>query len=185
MSSIFNWLKLAPDGTIPLFATAITACVTIFVVVITQWILSRRARSELLTKKLEELYLVLNESSVHNVSRIEAAIPLASATPFTKENVSDSLVGIQGMDLQKKIIMYVRLYFPRLLPAYKLMYTANNEVNRIITDAESGPNLSEEKLRNTTAVYGDAIRDMEFEIVENRAMHVKEAIFSIRYKKNT
>jgi len=185
MSNFFIWLKSAPVGTIPILTAAFTASVAILTVFLTQWILGRRARSELLTRKLEELYLVLNEASEHNMSRIEAALPLASATPFTKVNVNSSLVGRQGMDLQKKITMYVRLYFPRLLLAYKSMYKANNEVNRLILDAESGPSLCEDKLRNATALYGDTIRDLEFEIIENRARHVKESLICLRYKKNT
>jgi uncharacterized membrane protein YfbV (UPF0208 family) len=68
IEALFSWLIAAPQGAIALLTAVSTAMVAILVVFLTQWILGRRARTELLTNKLEELYLALNEVSTHSVS---------------------------------------------------------------------------------------------------------------------
>lgn len=177
MNSIFSWLQAAPVGAISLVTAVLAATVAIFVTALTQWVLGRRARTELLTKKLEELYLALNEASAHNVHRFEAARPLVTATPFSKVEFSKSSVNAQGLDLHKKIVMYVRLYFPKLSAAHQSVFKLNNEVNSLIFEAETGTQLSEEQLLQLSGRYGEALKAMEAEIISNRATLVRENIF--------
>lgn len=151
--------------------------------VLTQWILGRRARTELLTNKLEELYLALNEVSAHSVKRVEEAIPLITATPFTKPNISGSSVTRHGLDLHKKIIMLVRLYFPKLSEAHQEVFRCNSEVNALIYEAEVGPPLSEENLIASSGACRDACVAMEEELIKNRRVLVKDHLFPVRYKR--
>lgn len=185
MNSILSWLQAAPVGAISLLTALLAALVAIFVTVLTQWVLGRRARTDLLTKKLEELYLALNDASAHNVARFEAAQPLITATSFSKVQVSTSSVNAQGLDLHKKIIMYVRLYFPKLSTAHQTVFKLNSEVNHLIYEAETGPPLSEQHLLQASGQYGDALKAMETEIIANRAALVRETIFPRRHRNGT
>lgn len=65
----------SPQDAIAILTAVLAAIVAVLVTVLTQWILGRRARTELLTKKLEELYLALNEISAHSDKRVEEALP--------------------------------------------------------------------------------------------------------------
>jgi hypothetical protein len=108
MSALIAWLAAAPQGAIAALTAALAAIVALLVAVLTQWILGRRLRTEHLTKKLEDLYLALNEVSAHSVKKVEEALPLASATPFNKPKITGGSVERQGLDLHKKIVMLVR-----------------------------------------------------------------------------
>jgi hypothetical protein len=142
MSSLVLWLASAPAGAIAILTGILAAIVAILVAVLTQWVLGRRARTELLTKKLEELYLTLNEVSAHNVRRVEEALPLTTASPFNKPKITGGSVERQGLDLHKKIVMLVRLYFPKLSAAHQAVFRCNSNVNMLIYEAEIGPPLS-------------------------------------------
>jgi hypothetical protein len=183
MSAVLTWLKAAPEGAIALVTAVLAAVVAVFVTVLTQWILGRRGRTELLTKKLEELYLALNEAAAHNVTRTNAALPLATATPFNRQNVSGSRVEELGLDLHKKMVMYVRLYFPQLAGAHQRVFHRNREVNVFIHEAETGPPLSEDRLLELSGVYGEALRVMESEIIENRRVLVRDTLLPRRYRR--
>ena len=182
MSDFASWITAAPQGAIVFLTTTVAALGAIFVAVLTQWVLGRRARTELLTKKLEELYLVLNDISAHNVNRVEQALPLASATPFNKPKITGSSVERQGLDLHKKIVMLVRLYFPKLAKSHQAVFKSNSAVNKLIYDAESGPPMSDALLLALSGAYSDAFVAMEEEIIENRRVLVNDYILPVRFK---
>ena len=182
MSALVSWLTSAPSGAIAILTGVLAAAVALLVTVLTQWILGRRARTELLTKKLEDLYLVLNEVSAHSVKRVEEAIPLTSATPFNKPKITGGSVERQGLDLHKKIVMLVRLYFPKLSASHQAVFRCNSNVNMLIYEAETGPPLSEERFFKMVGSYRDAVVAMEEELIQNRRILVKDYLFPIRYK---
>ena len=182
MPAFVSWLTAAPQGAIAILTAALAALVAVLVAVLTQWVLGRRARTELLTKKLEELYLVLNEISSHNLKRVEEALPLATATPFNKPKITGGSVERQGLDLHKKIIMMVRLYFPKLAKVHQAVFRRNSEVNMLIYEAEMGPPLSDAQLLKLSGAYRDAFVAMEEELIENRRILVKDHILPLRYK---
>ncbi|PPD11482.1 hypothetical protein [Methylophilus sp.] len=183
VSAFVTWLSDAPQGAIAILTATLAAAVALLVAFLTQWTLSRRTRTELLTKKLEELYLALNEVSAHNLKRVEEALPLITATPFTKHVISGSSVQRQGLDLHKKIVMLVRLYFPRLAAAHQEVFRCNSRVNLLIYEAENGPPLSEEQLLSLSGFYRDAVVAMEEEIIQNRKVLVKDYLFPVRYRR--
>ncbi|MGB9991014.1 hypothetical protein [Pseudoduganella rhizocola] len=181
MNPLITWLAAAPQGAIAILTAVLAAAVAVAVVFLTQWILGRRARTELLTKKLEELYLALNEVATHNVQRVEQALPLVSATPFTKPTITGSSTERQGLDLHKKIVMLVRLYFPKISKAHQEVFRRNSAINSLIFDAENGPSLSEERLFFLSGAYRDAVVAMEEEIIRNRRTLVYDYILPTRY----
>ena len=152
MSAFVSWLTAAPQGAIAILTAALASLVALSVAVLTQWVLGRRARTELLTKKLEELYLVLNEVSAHNLKRVEEALPLAIATPFNRPKITGGSVERQGLDLHKKIVMLVRLYFPKLAIAHQDVFRCNRDVNMLIYEAETGPPLLDSRLLEVQVV---------------------------------
>ena len=176
MFSLLQWLKAAPDGAVALLTATLAAGIAVFVTVLTQWVLGRRARTDLLTKKLEELYLALNAASAHNVQRYNASVHLAELSPFTRERVSSTPVDDLGLDLHKRIVIYVRLYFPKLTAAHQAVFIANREVNMLIYSAETGPPLTTPVLKKLSADYGESLQKMEAEIISNRALLVREGI---------
>lgn len=183
MSALVSWLADAPQGAIAILTAVLAAVVALLVAVLTQWTLGRRARTELLTKKLEELYLALNDVSAHNLQRVEEALPLVSATPFTKPAIAGGSVERQGLDLHKKIVMLVRLYFPRLSAAHQEVFRCNSSVNWLIYEAEHGPPLSEDQLLSRSGAYRDAVVAMEEEIIQNRRVLVKDYLLPMRYRR--
>lgn len=182
MNALATWLAAAPQGAIAVVTAVLAAVVALFVALLTQWILGRRARTELLTKKLEELYLALNDISAHNVKRVEEALPLISGTPFSKPKISGGSVEQQGLDLQKKIVMLVRLYFPQLSAAHQKVFRFNSRINMLIYEAETGPPLSEEEFVALCGAYRDAVVAMEEEIITNRRVLVKDLLLPRMYK---
>ena len=182
MSALVSWLASAPASAIAILTGVHAAIVAILVAALTQWVLGRRARTELLTKKLEELYLTLNEVSAHNVKRVEEALPLTSATPFNKPKITGGSVERQGLDLHKKIVMLVRLYFPKLSVAHQTVFRFNSKVNMLIYEAETGPPLSEEIFVKVVGSYRDAVVAMEEELIQNRRVLVQDYLLPVRYK---
>ncbi len=182
MEAFFSWLALAPQGAIALLTAVLTAMVAFLVVFLTQWILGRRARTELLTNKLEELYLALNEVSTHNLKRVEEARALISATPLNKPIITGSSTELQGLELHKKIVMLVRLYFPKISKAHQEVFQRNHSVNMLIFAAENGPPLSEIRLLALSGEYRDAVVAMEEELIHNRRFLVKDHTLPTRYR---
>lgn len=182
MNVLLSWLAAAPQGAIAIVTAVLAAVIALLVALLTQWILGRRARTELLTKKLEELYLALNDVSAHNVKRVEEALPLTSASPFSKPKISGGSVERQGLDLHKKIVMLVRLYFPQLSAAHQEVFRFNSGVNMLIYEAETGPPLSEDEFITLCGAYRDAVVAMEEEIIKNRRVLVKDFLLPRRYR---
>ena len=183
MPALVEWFSSAPQGAIAILTAILASVIAVLVAILTQWILGRRARTELLTKKLEELYLALNEVSAHNAKRVEESLQLASATPFTKPKITGGSIERQGLDLHKKIVMLVRLYFPKLSEAHQAVFRRNSKVNTLIYAAETGPPLIAEELLALSGAYRDAVVAMEEELIRNRRVLVKDYLVPVRYKR--
>jgi hypothetical protein len=181
MAAFVAWFAAAPQGAIAVLTAVLAAVVALLVVILTQWILGRRTQTEFLTKKLEELYLSLNDISAHSIRRVEEALPLAMATPFNKPKITGGSVERQGLDLHKKIVMLVRLYFPRLSEAHQAVFQCNSRVNMLIYEAETGPPLTQEQLLALSGEYRDAVVAMEDELIRNRMVLVKDHLLPVPY----
>ena len=181
MSSAIAWLQSAPPGAITLLVAIIGALVAVLVTFFTQWILGRRARTELLTSKLEELYLLINQASSENVDRYEQlVVHLDRAPSETKSLPLDR--STYSLDLHKKIVMYVQLYFSHLRPAHIRVFRSNSAITHILYRAGTGEKPTEAEIHSAFASYGDCLRNMEDEIMQNRAILVKDAVLPRRYR---
>ncbi len=181
VSNAITWLQSAPPGAITLLTAILGALVALLVVLLTQWILGRRARTEILTSKLEELYLLLNQASSENVDRYEKLVVHLYRVPGdTKSLPLDR--STYSLDLHKKIIMYVQLYFPPLKRAHVRMFQSNSAITHILYRAGTGEEPTESEIHAAFGSYGDCLRNMEDEIIQNRAILVKDTLLPRRYK---
>lgn len=184
VSQFLTWLAAAPQGAVAVLTATLAALIAVLVALITQWILGRRARTELLTKKLEELYLSLNEVAAHNVKRFEEVLPYISEGMHNLQRKHSS-VERNAHDLHKKIVMLVRLYFPELSVTHQRVFRRNNAVNDLIYRVECGRSILEEDLVQKAGEYRDALVAMEAEIIDNRLKLVKDNLFPKRYKQSS
>jgi hypothetical protein len=88
-----------------------------------------------------------------------------------------------GLDFHKKIVMLVRLYFPKLSEAHQEVFRCNSDVNALIHEEEFGPPLSEENFIASSGAYRDACVAMEEELIKNRRVLVEDHLFPVRYKR--
>lgn len=181
MSPLLNWLGTAPQGAIAILTTTLAALVAVIVALLPHWILGRRARTDLLTRKLEELYLALNEVSAHNVKRAEEVIPYAASGMHCLQKPAGSSVERQALDLHKRIVMLVRLYFPKLSSTHQRVFRRNSRVHDLIHRIESGISSSEEEVVQLSGLYGEALAAMEQEIITSRLPLTKDGLFPRRY----
>ena len=85
MTDFFKWLQLAPPNAIPLISALVAAAVAISVAVLTQWILERRGRTDFLTRKLEEVYLLIVQLQEEMNASKAAAEELAKVNPASRD----------------------------------------------------------------------------------------------------
>lgn len=183
MTALLDWLSSAPQGAIAVITGLLAAVVAVIVAALTQWILGRRARTELLTKKLEELYLSLNEVSAHSVRRFEQC-PRNSSSAYSQNSMTnEKSVEKQALDLHKKIVMLVRLYFPGLSKSHQEVFQRNSKVNALIFQAEQGTGVAEFLLVKHFGALRDSLVAMEEEIILNRRLLVADHRLPVRYKR--
>ena len=97
MTALQAWLAAAPQGAIAILTAGMAALVAVLVTALTQWILGRRARTEFLTRKLEELYLALNEISAHSVKRVEVPYRSLPRRRLTSQRFRAGLSNSKGL----------------------------------------------------------------------------------------
>ena len=150
-------------------STAIIAAITAIVVaLLTQWILARRARTEHLTAKLEELYLTLNEASTNHMKLLEDALHFAAEGRAPGLNWSDFSGEREAPDLHKKTLMLVHLYFPELLPIHEQVFSESRKIQQSIEIIKSGTGVPYEHLTEQSGMYKNALEKMEREIINQK-----------------
>ncbi|KQP12064.1 hypothetical protein [Pseudorhodoferax sp. Leaf265] len=174
------WFHSAPAGLVSLLTAFMAAFVALAVVVLTQWILNRRQRAELLAKKLEEIYVLLNQAASDNIQRYQAIFAKL------RNGAETSPAGLEPsayhLDLHKKIVMYVRLYFPLLGPAHQHMFRCNNRISWIVHRLASGEQVEQKDVLEAFGAYGDSLRNLEQEIIDNKSLLVGDRAWPRRYK---
>ena len=166
---LIDWMTQNPPAVTALTVAFISASVALLVAVITQLALSRRAKRELLTKKLEEFYLLLNEVSSDSLSRY-MEIRKSYFEPELTKSEDFYLHYVKGLDLQKKVVMYIRLYFPQLSQAYEALTIVQARLHELekkrLTD--SPPKV--EEFIEVFPQYIDCLGGIEKMIVSNKAL---------------
>lgn len=177
------WFFANPSAAASIASAVIAAAVALLVFTITQMITRKREATQLLLPKLEQLYLLLNDLSEQNarMSKLYYLAVEGDAEARRKLNETDDLVSY-GLDRAKKIIMYIRLYFPNLSKIHQLLFAAEHQLNALRFEAGSANPPKQMDLLLAAGRVGHFLRLMEEEIIDNRDVLVKSNSFPRRYR---
>src|SRR2546426_10932731 len=132
MTKFFDWLRAAPPTVIPVATAVLAASVALIVAVLTQWILGRRTRSDLLTKKLEELYLLVLQWIDDATATKLTVDELLTSQPLSQETRATILSLVKRPRADARVSMYINLYFPRLNRFNNDIFNANRGFSRVV-----------------------------------------------------
>jgi hypothetical protein len=166
-----------------LTSALIAAAVAVFVLAVSQYLIFKKGRTDFLTPKLEELYLLLNEVSEHNVTQFTLHFNALNGDTAARKQLADmDDLDIYGQRRAKKIIMYVRLYFPTLSRAHQRVFTAERQLNTlrhgIVALVKSDPKA----LIADSGEVGRCLMLMEQELIENRDLLLRANVFPRFYR---
>lgn len=186
MTKILNWITANPSAFASLISAVIAASVALFVFAVTQFLTHKKGRTQFLTPKLEELYLLLNETAENNVTFFKLIYLCLEGDVHARQRIQamDDL-DLYGHRTAKRIIMYIRLYFPRLSWIHQLLFAAQRDLNQLMFDlhSETPPELSD--VLTASGKVGHLLRLMEEEIITNRDQLLADHILPKRYRKTT
>jgi len=129
MNNILKWISENPGAFASLISAIIAASAAVTVFAVTQFLTYKRERTQFLTPKLEELYLLLNEMSENNVDFFKLICRCVEGNVLAKKEM-DSMdeLDLCGFRKAKKIIMYIRLYFPQCPECIKCYLPRNRSL---------------------------------------------------------
>jgi hypothetical protein len=183
MQKLTEWAAANPSAAASVASAIIAASVALVVFTITQAIARKRDAVQLLLPKLEQVYLLLNDLSEENV-RIFKLYHFAmegNEEAQKKLNDMDDLKHY-GLDRGKKIVMYIRLYFPQLAQIHQLLFAAEHIQNMLYYAARSDNPPAIDDILDAGGQVGHFIRLMEQEMIENRDVLLKANWLPRRYK---
>lgn len=186
IKALTDWIDKNPSPFVSLVAAVIAASVTILVLALTHYFTLKRERTQLMTSKIEELYLSLNEVAENNVRFLKLiALCLTGNQAAQVQLDSADEVDLYGHHLAKRIIMLIRLYFPRLSPIHQRLFAAQQKLNRLIFQlhGETPPEL--EDVIDASGRVGHFLRLMEQEIICNQDFLLGKSHRLRRYKTTT
>ncbi|HEX3856743.1 MAG TPA: hypothetical protein VHY30_05540 [Verrucomicrobiae bacterium] len=186
MDKLLNWINNNPSGFASLVSAVIAASVSLMVFAVSQFLTRRRERTQFLTPKLEELYLLLNKVSEDN-AKFFGLVYLSSQGDkrSIEELASVDDLELYGERTAKKIIMYIRLYFPQLSRIHQLLFAAQSKLNHLIFHLHTNKPSDLEDVVDASGRVGHFIRLMEEEIIRNRNQLLRDGLFRKPYKATT
>ena len=172
LDQLLEWLKLSPPGATLLITSLLGGAVAILTVILTQWILGRRARIELLSKKLEELSLLIIEAEkkitkAYDTLEIAVAQHMANTSPeklFDYESYAP--------DHDPKIIVHVELYFPLLRTSNQKVKLLRDSLVPSVLGLVTGNHNNLQFLTRKYLRYREGLRHLFREAIENRKLLV-------------
>lgn len=183
MPSLLNALIATPASLPALTSALIAAAVAIFIMAISQYLIFRKSRTDFLTPKLEQLYLLLNELSEHNVTQFKLHFnALNGDAPARAKLVEMDELDLYGLRRAKKIIMYVRLYFPQLSRAHQMIFAAERRLNSLQHAILSSTPPEPEEFLLASGQVGHFLMLMEQELIGNRDLLLRANALPWRYR---
>jgi hypothetical protein len=160
----------------------LSACGALLIVFITQWIIARRARTEILTKKLEELFLLVNDASVENGNRYNAAQDLFRVNRADPSAERKDVVHLsRNLPLDHKINMYVQLYFPDVRETQREVAAINQDMVAVFHKLSDRSALEPREILAAFLDMNAALTAFRKELVDNRARLVREPLYRVPY----
>lgn len=186
MTEFLQWTTDNPSALASLISAIIAASVALLLFTLGQFLTRKQQRVQFLTPKLEELYLLLNEISEHNVKFFRLSyLCLEGDTEARRQLNEEDDLEIYGHRTAKRIIMYIRLYFPKLASIHQRLFAAQRELNGLmfLMPTANPPEISD--VMAASGMIGHFIRLMEQEIIRNRDHLLSDHIFPKRYLRTT
>jgi hypothetical protein len=169
VTDLLDWLRAAPPNAVPIATAVLAAVVALVVATLTQWILGRRARTDLLTKRLEELYVLILQWMDEVTSTKILVDELVDSQPLAPEQRLKVLERYSKPRVDRRISMYIDLYFRRLDRFNKGLFEANRGFARVIRLMGQGNKTSLADIQRGYVKLHNLLSPLRQEIVENRA----------------
>ena len=182
VTAVLNWLQSAPPNAIPLATAVLAALVALLVAALTQWIVGRRARTELLRKKLEDLYLILLDWMDDAVAAKIAADELVKDQPLTSEQRSRLLEHYSKPRADRRISMHIGFYFQEFEGFSDEIFKANRDFARVIRLMGQGKQTTAVEIQRAWLRLMVALAPFRKEIFENRTYLTHGKLFRGRYR---
>lgn len=166
-----------------LISAVIAAAVAFIVLILNQFFSRRQQRVQFLQPKLEELYLLTNDVAERNARLFKLLVAATHGDIEAKKNLEtmDELAAY-GHLTAKKMVMLVRLYFPRLSRIHQFLFFAERQLSERIWELSTGEVPSLEALIEASGRVGHMLRLMEQEMVTNRDALLQATVFPRRYR---
>ncbi len=179
-----EWLSQHPEAIVSISSAIVSAAVALIVVILSHWTTSKRERIEHLISKLEELYLLLNKTGELNLDNCNIILRGQNA-PKKVMTQLQSLDDVYCLKLHKKIVMYVRLYFPRLTHTHQKLFQSQLQLNKLVFNFLSSGNLPLPDIIETSRDVGKHLQTIEKEIIDNWPVLVGKRSILKFYKRAT
>lgn len=164
----------------PLITAFVSAAVALFIFAATQVILHLKERQSLLSEKLEELFILLVEMQQRNADRFPMLRAKGLNMLVKRElNIQEFF----ATDLEQKIKVLVRLYFPQIDNEYEAFSDANRKTWPLYNMALPGPlDPDGDEMASATSILSeasDAISAMASTLLLRREELTKSPIRSL------
>jgi hypothetical protein len=180
---LFEPLLQNPSTVASLLSALIGASVAILVLMLNQVFSKRQQRVQFLQPKLEELYLMLNEVAERNTRLFKLLVAIVEGDLEAKKHLDElDDLDVYGHPHAKRMVMLVRLYFPRLSRIHQYLFAAERELNHRIWKLSMGDEVSLEEIMEASGRVGHMLRMMEQEMVTNQGLLLKSQFFRWRYR---
>jgi hypothetical protein len=182
MTQALSWISTNLSSFATLVSAIIAASVALGVFSLTQYLEHRRNRVQFLSPKLEELYLLINKVGPETI-RVFKIIHLhltnnSGQLPRLEKVDEPELYGhITG----KEIVMFIRLYFPKLSHIHQILFSAQRELNRHLYSLQTSSPSTLEEVHQTSGRVGYLLRLMEAEMIDNRDYLIGDYLFLKNY----
>ena len=186
IAKLLDLIGRNPSAFLSLISAVIAASAALLVFAVTQFLTHKRERVQFLTPKLEELYLLLNKVAEDNTRFFKLAyLSLEGNADARSAIASMDDIELYGHATAKRIIMYIRLYFPRLSRVHQLLFAAQRELNELLFQLHSKtpPDLAD--VVNASGQVAHFLRLMEEEIIRNRDHLLGDHFLPKRYTETT
>jgi hypothetical protein len=177
MSAFLEWFRTAPPSALPIISAALGTATALMVAVLTPWVLGRRARTDPLTKKLEELYLAVLQWT----DEVDAA-KMASDSWLKEADAKDSERPNRLPRTDRRVAMYVGLYFPRLERARRRTVEANRIFAKAVRECNEGVRVDRVALQRAWLELHLALGPLRQNIQENTDCLVRRRLVARRFK---
>ncbi len=185
MTELINWIKAAPPNAIPVVTALLAAIVALVVMILTQWVLGRRARTDLLTKKLEELYVLVLKWLDDAAATKTTVDRLLESQPLSQEARATILSHVNQPRADRRASMYINMYFQRLNRFDEDVFRANQHFTKVVRQFGEGEKTTNVDIQRAYLKLWLLLQPLRDEILKNHAYLTRSRLFRPSYKQSS